>query len=165
VLSGTARLQILGDVTLVLTAGSGADAVSVTGQGAIDIPAGSKLTVYVEGDVRIGGRGLVNSNVQPISCRIWGTNQSTAGQEIDIFGNGGVKAVLYAANGDVTLTGNGDVMGSIVARTITIQGNAAFHYDEALANLDSNEPFSISKWREITSGADYTRYLRLFEGL
>lgn len=164
VLSGTARLEILGDVTLVLTAGSGADAISVTGQGAIDIPDGSKLTVYVEGDVRIGGRGLFNSNVQPISCRIWGTNQSTAGQEIDIFGNGGVKAALYAANGDVTLTGNGDVMGSLVARTITIQGNTAFHYDEALANLESNEPFSISKWREITSGADYSRYLRLFDG-
>lgn len=66
--------------------------------------------------------------------------------------------------GSLALTGNGDVMGSLVARTITIQGNAAFHYDEALANLDSNEPFSISKWREITSGADCSRYLRLFEG-
>lgn len=162
VLNGSDVLQIEGDVTLILT---GSPSVSVTGSASIAIPAGAKLTIYAAGDVTIAGRGLANSNVQPISCRIWGTNTSSAGQAIDVVGRGALRTVAYAPAGDITLRGNSDIMGSIVGRTVTISGTPAFHYDESLANLESNEPFSISKWREITSGTDYTRYMRLFEGL
>lgn len=162
-LSGSQTLTILGDVTLVLTAGSGVDAISISGRAALIIPEGSSLTVYTEGNVRISGQGLGNSNVQPISCQFWGTNASATGQEFDIVGKGALRCVLYAPNGDVTVRGNGDVMGSIVARTIKLTGNAAFHYDEALAQRESNEPFTISKWRELTTAteqAPYTQYFR-----
>jgi hypothetical protein len=71
---------------------------------------------------------------------------------------------VYAPNGDVTINGNGDVMGSIIARKIKLTGNAAFHYDESLAERDSNAPFSISKWRELTSAADRAAYAPRFEG-
>jgi hypothetical protein len=162
VLNGSDVLQIEGDVTLILT---GSPSVSVAGSATISIPAGAKLTIYAAGDVTIAGRGLANSNVQPISCRIWGTNTSTAGQAFDIVGRGALKAVAYAPAGDITLRGTSDIMGSVVGRSVTVMGTPSFHYDESLANLDSDEPFSISKWREITSGADYTRYMNLFQGL
>lgn len=162
VLNGSDVFRVEGDVTLILT---GAPSVSVTGTATVEIPAGAKLTLYAAGDVKIAGRGLANSNVQPISCRIWGTNTSTAGQAIDVVGRGDLRAVTYAPSGDITLRGNSNIMGSIVGRSITISGTPSFHYDEALANMDSNEPFSISKWREISSGSEYTRYLQLFDGL
>lgn len=164
VLNGSDALTILGDVTLVLTSGSAGDAISVTGNGSIIVPRGSKFTVYAEGRVKVAGRGLANGNVEPISCQLWGTNTSSAGQEIDVLGNGALKAVIYAPNGDVTINGNGDVMGSIVARNIKVVGNAAFHYDESLASRESNEPFGIAKWREVTSAADRARYSSLFDG-
>jgi hypothetical protein len=163
-LTGTQTLTILGDVTLIITASSGANAISLTGKAAIIIPAGSSLTVYTAGDVKIAGNGLGNSNTQPSTCVFWGTNQSTAGQSIQLAGNGALKSLVYAPNGNVTLNGNGDMMGSVVALTITLSGNAAFHYDESLANYGNNAPFGISKWRELTTAADQSPYISHFQG-
>lgn len=158
VLKANETLTVYGDVTLILTAGSGNTAISVTGNASIILPAGSSLTIYFEGNVLIAGNGLGNNNVQPISCQLWGTNRSVAGQTIAIRGNGALCAAVYAPNGDVSVNGNGDIMGSIVARNITLTGNAAFHYDEALRDRESNAPFAISKWRELTTEADRAAY-------
>lgn len=162
-LTGKETLTILGDVTLVLTASTG-DAVNVAGTAEIIIPDGSSLTLYTAADVKIAGRGITNGNVQPISCQIYGTSTTPSGQDMQITGNGSLAAVVYAPNGDVTINGNGDIMGSVVARNIKLTGNAAFHYDESLAERDANEPFTIAKWRELTSAADRARYAPLFEG-
>jgi hypothetical protein len=164
VLSANETLTILGDVTLVLTQSSGADAVRVTGNAAINVPAGSTFTLYVEGGVLIAGRGLANANTQPITCQIWGTNTTTAGQTLQIAGNGALRSVIYAPHGDVRVTGNGDMMGSIVARSIHFVGNAAIHYDEALANGLGHEPFAIAKWRELSTAAEQAPYLTYFHG-
>jgi hypothetical protein len=163
-LSGNETLTILGNVILVLTSGTGAPAISVTGNAVLSIPAGSTLTVYVDGNVLIAGKGLANGNTQPVSCQIWGTNTSLGGQDIQIAGNGALRVVLYAPNGDVRLNGNGDMMGSVVARNITLVGNAAFHYDESLAEFGTTTPFGIAKWRELTTADDRARYQGLFEG-
>ena len=163
-LNGTDTLTILGQVTIVLTAGSGTSALSVTGSAAIVIPAGSSLDVYVEGDVKVAGRGLGNSNAQPVTCQIWGTNQGTLGQSIEVAGLGTLAGVIYAPNGDVKIDGRGDITGSVVARTITLTGNAAFHYDEALANYGNGAPYGIAKWRELTGSADRDRYSGVFDG-
>ncbi|MSU50894.1 MAG: hypothetical protein EXS37_17695 [Opitutus sp.] len=156
-------LTILGDVTIVLTAGTGTDAISVVGNAQIIVPAGARLTVYAEGSVKFAGKGPANSNAQPISCQFYGVSTSPGGQDIQIAGNGSLSAVVYAPNGDVKINGNGDVMGSVVANKITLVGNAAFHCDEALSERDSNQRFSISKWRELTSAADRARYEALFQ--
>lgn len=163
-LSGNDTLTILGQVTLILTDGSGAQNISVTGNAAILIPDGSSLTIWTEGDVKIAGRGLSNSNVQPSSCTLFGTNRSPLGQAIEVAGLGDLKGLIYAPNGDVKINGNGNVMGSVVARTITLVGNAAFHYDESLANSGDATPFGIGKWRELTSAADKSRYSGVFDG-
>ena len=163
-LTAAETLTILGDVTLVLTAGTGTDSVSITGTSSIIIPDGSSLTIYAEGHVRIAGKGLANTNAQPISCQIYGVNPGPGGQDIEILGNGALKCVVYAPYGDVKIAGNGDVMGSIIARSIKLTGNAAFHYDEALAERDSNQPFSIAKWRELTTASDRARFAPLFQG-
>jgi hypothetical protein len=163
-LSGQQTLTILGDVTLILTLSSGADALSVTGNASIIIPAGSKLTVYAEGNIKIAGNGIANGNIQPNTCVFWGTNDTAGGQSLHIAGNGALRCLVYAPHGDVAVNGNGDVMGSVVARNITLAGNAAFHYDESLAIGHSNEPFTIAKWRELSTGAERAPYLPLFQG-
>jgi hypothetical protein len=56
------------------------------------------------------------------------------------------------------------MMGSIVGRNISFTGNAAFHFDEALANTGGAASFAVGKWRELTSEADRSRYLDLFSG-
>jgi hypothetical protein len=127
-LNGNQSLTILGQVYLVVIAGSGTPAIDVTGNATITIPAGSSLAVWVEGNMKVAGRGPSNGHVQPGTRQISGTNTTQIGQDMQIAGNGALKAVLYAPFGDVKINGNGDVMGSIVARTITLAGNAASRY-------------------------------------
>lgn len=162
-LNGNKTLTILGDVTLVLTASTGS-ALDVTGNASIIIPDSSSLVVYVEGNAKIAGNGLANANRRPVSCQIWGTSTSPAGQSIQIAGNGALQSVIYAPNATTTINGNGDIMGAVVARDITFTGNAAFHYDESLANFGDNTPFGISRWRELTTAEERARWSGVFAG-
>jgi len=127
-------------------------------------PAGSSLTLYIESDLLIAGQGLANANVQPGTCKIWGTDQSTRGQNFQIAGRGALQSAIYAPNADIAVNGNGDMMGSIIARNITFTGNAAFHFDEALAETGSDAPFGVGKWRELTDPTERAPYLSLFTG-
>ncbi|MBA3849173.1 MAG: hypothetical protein C0502_04155 [Opitutus sp.] len=163
-LNGRQTLTILGDVTLILTAGSGARAIDITGNASLVIPDGSSLTVYVEGDVLVAGNGLANGNVRPATCLIYGTNTSPAGQSMQIAGNGGLRTAVYAPNADVKINGNGDVMGSVVGRSIDLTGNADFHYDESLQNLDADMPFGVEHWRELTTESARRAKTGLFDG-
>ncbi len=163
-LNGNKTLTILGHVTLILTAGPGVNALDVTGNATILIPAGSSLKVYTEGNVKIAGKGIGNVNARPSSFQLFGTSQSAGGQDFQIAGNGALKGVVYAPHGDVKINGNGDVMGSVVADRITLVGNAAFHYDESLARSGDNTPFGIVKWREITNADERNLYQPLFRG-
>jgi Tfp pilus assembly protein PilX len=162
-LSGNQTLTILGQVTLVLTVSTGS-ALDVTGKASIIIPDGSSLTLYAEADIKIAGNGLANANSRPMTCRIYGTSNSPAGQAVHVTGNGALKAAVYAPNGDVQVNGNGDIMGSVVGREVTFTGNARFHYDESLADEGDDTPFKVTRWRELTNPADRAKWQPLFTG-
>jgi len=156
------NLVIKGNVTLVLT-GSG-DVIKLTGNNGITLESGATLKIYTSANIKIAGNGILNPNTQPKSVMIYGTatdsdnNSATTHQEIDIAGNGDLKAVVYAPNADTKINGNGNVMGSVVSGKITLVGNAAFHYDESLGRLDTGEPLGLDEWNEFVSYADRTTY-------
>jgi hypothetical protein len=154
-------LTIEGDVTLIITAAARDDALSLTGQSSIVIAPGSSLKIYTDGDVDITGGGVANGGTtsgtanQPLNFQIWGTSTNTIqDQEISVKGNGVYSGVIYAPNASVTMVGDTDVLGSIVAEDITVTGNSKFHYDESLANFGTGNPYRVSKWKELTSAAD-----------
>jgi hypothetical protein len=158
-------LTISGDVVLYITADEGEDAISITGQGGIEIAPGSSLNIYTKGDINIAGQGVLNGGTtlatanQPKNFQIWGTSTSTSPlQDISLAGNGVLSGIVYAPNGSVDINGNGDVMGSVVANDITLTGNAKFHYDESLADLDDDSPFRVTKWKELTTAAERATY-------
>jgi hypothetical protein len=62
-----------------------------------------------------------------ISPTVSGTTQTI---EIDSPGN--IFATFYAPSADISLTGNVDVFSAIVGRSFSGNGNAGFHYDKAL---------------------------------
>ena len=133
--------------------------INITGgSSGLTVESGANLEIYAPGDLTIAGNGLLNGGNtaatanQPINVQIWGTKTSGI-QEISIKGNGVLSAVVYAPQGSVDIVGNGDVLGSFVANDITLVGNAAFHYDESLANFGTGNPFRVSIWRELTSAA------------
>ncbi|MEY2879133.1 MAG: hypothetical protein RLZZ15_1513 [Verrucomicrobiota bacterium] len=145
-------------VVIIVTSPVGTTGINVAGNGGINLGAGSTLAIYTASDIKIAGNGLLNPNTQPISCQIWGTATSAGSQAIEIAGNGALSSVTYAPEANVKINGNGDVLGSVVGYTVTVVGNASFHYDESLANWGGSNPFQISKWRELVSATDRATY-------
>ena len=150
----TDSVTISGNVTLILTAAPGTSAIDISGLEQITLTAGSTIAIYTEGNVSISGNAVVNNNTSPDTFQIWGTSTSPTPQTISIGGNGDYKGVIYAPNGNISLVGNGNVMGAVVGNEINVTGNAAFHYDESLAGWTGNTPFGVYQWREITSGTE-----------
>jgi hypothetical protein len=153
------------NVVIINTSGS----IKVGGNdGLIKVTTGGSLALYTDGDVVIGGQGIANGTPtgtadltaaqaqQPKNFQIWGTNATS--QSIDIKGKGALSAVVYAPAADVFVNGNGDVMGSVVAKNVNMVGNAAFHYDESLGDFDGNSPYGISKWTELTTATERADY-------
>ncbi|MBA3849167.1 MAG: hypothetical protein C0502_04125 [Opitutus sp.] len=156
-------LTIQGNTTLVLTAAPGTTAIQFTGNAGIAIATGANLTIYVEGDVNIGGNGVANGGTTaatsnpPSNFQIWGTRTSGT-QNVSIAGNGVLSAIAYVPNGNLSINGNGDVMGSFVADDITVTGNASFHYDESLGNFGGNNPYRVSRWNELSEATARATY-------
>lgn len=133
------------------------------GSGEFSIKSGAAVEIYAPGDVDIAGNGIFNGGTtaatanQPINCQIYGTSPDK--QSISIAGNGVLSAVVYAPMGSVKINGNGDVCGSVVANDITVVGNAIFHYDESLANMDTGNPYGITGWTELTSATQRATWI------
>lgn len=141
-------------VVLTVTTDSGT-AVSVSGNASIAVPTNANLEMYTSGNVAIAGNGVVNSN-QPAAFQLYGTRTADAASEqsISISGNGQLSAVVYAPNANLSMNGggsSGSVLGAAVAKTVTVTGGSAFHYDEALADMTDGNPFGITRWAELTT--------------
>lgn len=145
-------VTIEGDVTLIISAAEGDDAISLGGNSSgILVSANSSLIIYTAGDIDLTGQGITNTDGAPKNVQIYGTSTSTTSdQDIKISGGGTFSGCIYAPNGSVTLTGDGDMWGSVVAEDIDVSGEASFHYDEALGNLSGGNPFRVGSWKELT---------------
>lgn len=160
-LSGNQSLTIRGDVTLVLT--DVLHALSITGNARIVISAGSSLNLYLNGDVLISGRGIVNNNASPSALQFWSTEPGRRRQSFSLVGVGGLSAVVYAPEADFSVTGNGEFFGAVVARTIVFAGNAAYHNDLALSRLVRHAPYRASGWRSVDDPAARAALLPLVD--
>ena len=175
--------NVTGQVELYLTAPSStaqskSTALTITGNGGITVAPGARLTIYTVGDVKIGGNGVVSQSKtgdtvnpgltgttagNPANFQLYGQSTATSyPQAIDIGGNAAFSGVIYAPNAAVTLSGGGtsdrDILGSIVANTITFNGRIAFHQDESLATLTTQAPFRPETWNELISASEREPY-------
>jgi hypothetical protein len=134
--------QILGDVTLVVTGG-----IDIKGE--LMIEADSSLTVYVDGDVGIGGTGVLNQSGLSKNFIMYGTGSS---QTIKLYGNGAIQAAIFAPNADLELKGGGGTgvfVGAVVAETVFFNGEYEFHYDEDLEKVGLSEVYTVDLWQEL----------------
>lgn len=165
-LGGNDQLTISNKVVIYLQNHLAATAVSIGGNALIQITNGTgNLTIYTNGNMSVGGNGMANGNTNATSCLIYGTNTGS-GQTITMNGNATTVAAINAPNADFSITGNGEVWGSVVARNISLNGNAAFRYDEALLSFinttGTGNPWGIAKWREMTLAAEREIYAANF---
>lgn len=143
-------LTIKGDVTLYVTGN-----IDVSGTGGIVVEENSRLQIFVDGYVKIGGNGVSNNTDDPAKMVIYGTGTA---QSFDLGGNGLWQASFYAPNANFKLAGGGGtgyMNGAIVGNTVTINGTYEFMYDEDLEQLVSPAPtFRMLSWRELIAAAD-----------
>lgn len=127
------------------------NSLSMTGNGAIVVNPPGAITLNVAGQgnsnpLAIAGNGITDDTI-PNDFTI---NYAGTGT-ISIAGNGDVTAILNAPNANITQQGNGNWYGSILGSTVTIGGNAFFHFDKNAALAPPNNGyFSLVSFREVS---------------
>jgi hypothetical protein len=135
--------------------------------GNITIGAGVNARIYFTGSMNVKANGLVNNNVDSAvgvynadgtpsvdysragHMQFYGispTDGST--QSIAIAPPGNLWATIYAPMGNITLTGNPDWFGAIVARSFTGNGNTGFHYDKQITGDGVATDYQVASYVE-----------------
>jgi hypothetical protein len=129
-------------------------ALHVTGDitGKITIGPNVHLQVYVDGNVSVKAQDIINQTGLAGNLQIYGISppDPSTTQTISIAPPGNFAATIYAPGADVTINGNPDITGSVVAKSFYANGNVSWHYDRAL-NLEGNlVDFRIASYVEDT---------------
>ena len=133
-------------VRLKLTGTASPTNVRVAGMGA---NAGS-LLIYDDGpSFTLSGNSVVDGGI-PENLSFFGTTNNTT---INLSGNATFKGTIYAPEANFSLGGGGnntyDVMGAIVANTVTLNGHFNFHFDEALLSTGPLRGYAANSWTEM----------------
>jgi hypothetical protein len=112
--------------------------VNMTGQSTITVT--GPTMIYVDGDGKFGGGGIVNVTHDPANLMIYGT-----GEELKLAGGSGFYGAVVAPDSDLELVGTAEYFGTLIARTIDMAGTSIIHVDEAVVddlfgNGDANTP-------------------------
>lgn len=141
---------------------------STTGDiGKITIGAGVNAKIYFTGSMNVKAQDLVNNNVdgavgvykdeltpstdysRASHLQFFGISPTDGSmQSIAIAPPGNLWATIYAPSGDISLTGNPDWYGAIVAHSFTGNGNTGFHYDKEITGFGVPIDYQIASYIE-----------------
>ena len=118
----------------------------------LKVGASATCAIYIDGAISASGNGALTNSSWAGALQVFTTTTSNCA----ISGNGDLRACVYAPNAKLTASGNGAIVGSFVAKSITASGNASFHYDEALRQLNTGggNSWGIATWFERQSSGD-----------
>ncbi len=134
-LDGTVRIYLTDSHSLTI---SGGGSLTVNGQ----------LELYVTGDCNVGGNGIVNDSGLPSNLVVYSTHESSGESNgFTLSGNSAFYGAVYAPNANLAVTGDGDIYGALVGKTVNVSGNGDIHYDEALQDLGGGG-YTIASWKE-----------------
>jgi hypothetical protein len=135
--NGNAVLYVTGDVLMQGNSSS-----------QIIIGPGASLTVYVGGASAVFTQ--VNNQGNAKSFSYYGLPANTS---VSFGGNAAVIGTIYSPNADFTVGGGGndvyDFEGSVMAKTIKMNGHYNFHYDEGLVRSGPSFGYVATSWKEL----------------
>jgi hypothetical protein len=142
----TGSVYVQGKARLVLPNGldmSGGQTFQLGPNGSIEIWAGGTSVI-------VSGNGVINPSGFSGNFILYCTDTVTS---FTLNGNGEFTGVVVAPNADVDLNGAGnapqDFTGSLMAKSVKMNGHFSFHYDEALGRMPMKGRFLITSWDEI----------------
>lgn len=151
-LSGNSVLTVAGN-------GAGTDSyievwvtgsMSTSGNGIIVQDPTVHATYWVDSNISVSGNGYNNQSDRAQNVIINGVGN---GHTVAVSGNGTFIGVINAPGDAITDSGNGAYVGALIGNTLTVTGNASFHYDEALNANGSSIAignYAFASWFEDT---------------
>jgi len=142
-------IYVTGDVS---TKGGGSQT-----DGSITIVNGVYVTMYVGGNMDVGGNGLVNNNGNAASLSIYGITPPTGvSRTFSLGGSATFFGTVYAPGADLVLNGGGNggqFVGSLAGKTASLKGNVQIRYDESLGLAAQKilTSFKTAAWFEDSS--------------
>jgi hypothetical protein len=115
------------------------------------------VRIYATGDVDLAGGAVVNASGRSTDLLLYvhpyplPTTFDPPHTEVKIAGGPQCAAGIYAPGAQVTISGNADFFGAVVAKDIVLNGDTYFHYDLALGEIgtEAGATFERLYWREI----------------
>src|SRR6266567_2837285 len=98
----------------------------------------------------LGGQGVINATGNAINFIYYGLPSNTA---LNFSANAAFVGSIYCPNAAFTLGGGGnnnyDFVGASVSRTVKMNGNFNFHYDENLRRIGPGRGYVATSWKEL----------------
>jgi choice-of-anchor A domain-containing protein len=137
--NGNAVLYVTGDV---LMQGNGATASQIV------IAPDASLSIYVGGSS--ASFTQVNNQGNAKTFNYYGLPANTG---VSFGGNAAFIGTIYAPNAEFTIGGGGndpyDFEGSVMSKTIKMNGHFKFHFDENLARSGPSFGYVVASWKEL----------------
>ena len=127
------------------------NSIKMTGNAQIVVNPPGAVTLNIGGTgqanpLAIAGNGISDDTI-PNDFQINYAGNGT----VSVAGNGNITAILNAPNATVTQQGNGNWYGALLGSTLTIGGNAFFHFDRnAALSPQSNGYYTMISYRELS---------------
>ncbi|MBI3312471.1 MAG: hypothetical protein HYZ88_02985 [Candidatus Omnitrophica bacterium] len=128
--------------------------LTIQGGGTLTTTGLSGVTVYLTGTLTAKGNSTVGVSSDP--AKMVFLVSSTGGASLEqgtLTGSTTFYGALYAPKAAITITGNAEIFGSVVAKTINVSGSAAVHYDQAvpaaLSSVSNRSAPTLISWREV----------------
>ena len=121
--------------------------------GGIEVDPGVVVRIYVTGSVITSASRLKNDGRRAANLQIYGLPPASGTTPvIRLNADANLIASIYAPGHALSLSGNNDVSGALVAASFQTTGAVRVHYDEALAlNVGPILRYQIAGWQEITN--------------
>lgn len=95
----------------------------------ISVDEGGTVSLYVRGELNLHGNDAINEGADPSQLYVYIHSDAGGSQQ----GTPSFTGVIYAPNTELTLGGNTDFEGALIARSVRIDGKAGtFTYDESM---------------------------------
>lgn len=146
-------LTVDGPVVIVISGYLWTDGTAATG-GKINVTSNGSLTIFLRGDMRIDGGGIVNATKLPKKVAIFGQSGNT--WDMEFWTTVPYYGVIYIPQGTMTFANNSTYYGAIVASSVTFgtTSSPTFHYDKSLRNVafsGIDTPYAVASVRETTN--------------
>lgn len=126
--------------------------LTVQGGGDLTSDGSGMVKVYLTGQLTAQGNSTIGVTNDPTQMLFLITSTGGAVLEQNIQGNNTFYGAIYGPGATVTIQGNAEIFGSVIANQVNVQGNASIHYDEALTTIteiSNTYQRTLVSWRDL----------------